>query len=106
MLVDPDFIDYHDLKKDQETVGTYANKMLREQTDDDGRRITQTRLDEVRGRLPMYLRKHAMGCAEGIIWPTLPAEADLGMHRRLKAPKFEDGEERSAQRTAVERGEH
>lgn len=30
VLVDPDYIDFLDTKKDQEDVGTYANRMLKE----------------------------------------------------------------------------
>lgn len=30
LLVDPEFIDFHDVKKDPEAIGAYANRMLRE----------------------------------------------------------------------------
>lgn len=46
-----------------------------------------------------------MGCAEGIAWPAFPAEADLGIDRRVKNPRTEDGEGSGLQRMAVERGE-
>jgi len=135
LLVDPEFIDFHDVKKDPEAIGAYANRMLRECPAEaealggdvkcyhipegseerlaacdgrgvaDGRRIAQARAEEIKDRLPAYLRRHAMGCAEGIAWPAFPAEADLGIDRRVKNPRTEDGEGSGLQRMAVERGE-
>lgn len=47
-----------------------------------------------------------MGCAEGIVWPSLPAEADLGLDRRLKSTRVEEAPEPSVQRMLhVEKGE-
>ena len=135
ILVDPDFIDYHDAKKDVEAAGSYANRMLRECPTEaeelgvdvkcyhipegaeerlaawdgrcvsDGRRMAQPRTEEVRRQLPNYLRKHAMGCAEGIVWPTYPAEAELGLDRRVREPAVGPDAESNTQRIAVARGE-
>lgn len=46
-----------------------------------------------------------MGCAEGIVWPSLPAEGELGLDRRLKSTRVEEAQEPSVQRMAVEKGE-
>ena len=135
VLVDPDFIDYHDPKKDTESAGAYANRMLRDCPADaeelgvdvkcyhipggseerlaawdgrcvsDGRRMAQARTDEVRKRLPEFLRRHAMGGADGIAWPTYPAETDLGIDRKVREAKVEIDEVPSVQQRAVERGE-
>lgn len=64
-----------------------------------GRRIGETLLETLKHDLRSRVRRHAQGYVKGEEWSTLPAEADLGLDRRLKSEPPMKGEQRRPSRS-------
>ena len=50
----------------------------------DGKKVEDGVRKDLEANLQHRIRKHAQGCCESEVWPTYPAEADLGIDRRVR----------------------
>ena len=50
----------------------------------DGKKIEDGARKDLEANFPQRIRKHAQGCCESEVWPTYPAEADLGIDRQVR----------------------
>ena len=50
----------------------------------DGKKIDDGARKDLEINFPQRIRKHAQGCCESEVWPTYPAEADLGIDRQVR----------------------
>ena len=64
-----------------------------------GRRLNDSQLKEVKKNLASLVRKHSAGYVKGELWPSWPAEAELGIDKQVRGRDDDHQRENLAPRT-------